>query len=320
MHALSLVAVTLACLIAPPSLAQTYPNRPVRLIAPFPPGGYTDIVARLIAPKLGEILGQSVIVENRGGAGGNVGSEVVAKAQADGYTLLIGGPWVAIGPSLYGARLGYDTSMLAPLGMLADFPNLLVVNAASGAASLKALIEDARARPGKLNYASNGAGTTTHLTAELFKRETKTFIVHIPYRSAQAGQVAVMQGDAAFYFNNVAPALPLVRSGRLRALAITSAKRSPQLPDVPTMAEAGLPGVEVSAFLGLMTTAGTPEPILAQLESAVERLVGTPETVAGLERQGGFPQFLKRRAFADFIANETRKWTAAVKYSGASPD
>ncbi len=296
-----------------------YPTKPIRLIVPFGPGGYTDIVARILSPKLQEALGQPVIVENRAGSGGNIGAEVVAKASADGYTLMMAAPPVAINPSLY-RQLSYDPKALMAVAMIGDFPNVLVVAAASPDRTLAELVERARRNPGKLNYASSGAGTSTHLTAELLKMATKTSIVHIPYRTAPAAQVAVMAGEADFYFSNLTPVAAHLRAGKLRAVAITAKSRSPLVPDVPTVAEAGMPELEVSAFLGLMTTTGTPSAIVTRLETVLRQLLAEPDVITAIERQGGIVQFAGTRAFGEFLAAEARRWAEAVKYSGATVD
>ncbi len=313
--------ILLACVAAlhVGAASAQYPTKPIRLIVPFGPGGYTDIVARILSPRLQEALGQPIVVENRAGSGGNIGAELVAKAPPDGYTLMMAAPPVAINPSLY-RQLSYDPRALVPVAMIGDFPNVLVVGPTSPVRQLKDLVEHARAHPGKLNYASSGAGTSTHLTAELLKMATGTFIVHIPYRTAPAAQIAVMTGEADFYFSNLTPVAAHLRAGKLRAVAITAKMRSPLVPDVPTVAEAGFPELEVSAFLGVMTVAGTPATIVARLASVLQKLLTEPEIVAAIERQGGIVQFAGGLPFGEFLAAESRRWARAVKYSGATAD
>jgi len=313
--------MALACLVVLHAgiVHAQYPAKPIRLIVPFGPGGYTDIVARILSPRLQEAMGQPVIVENRAGSGGNIGAEVVAKAAADGYTLMMAAPPVAINPSLY-RQLTYDPKALMAVAMIGDFPNVLVVAAASPDRTLAELVERARRNPGRLNYASSGAGTSTHLTAELLKMATKTSIVHIPYRTAPAAQVAVMTGEADFYFSNLTPVAAHLRAGKLRAVAVTAKTRSPLVPDVPTVAEAGMPELAVSAFLGVMTTTGTPAPIVARLEALLRQSLAESEVMTAIERQGGIVQFAGSRAFGEFLAAEAHRWAQAVKYSGATVD
>ena len=228
-------------------------------------------------------------------------------------------PPVAINPSLY-RQLTYDPKALLAVAMIGDFPNVLVVAAASPDRTLAELVERARRNPGKLNYASSGAGTSTHLTAELLKMATKTTIVHIPYRTAPAAQIAVMTGEADFYFSNLTPVAAHLRAGKLRAVAITAKSRSPLVPEVPTVAEAGMPELEVSAFLGVMTTTGTPSAIVTRLEMVLRQLLAEPDVVTAIERQGGIVQFAGSRMFGEFLVAEARRWAEAVKYSGATVD
>jgi tripartite-type tricarboxylate transporter receptor subunit TctC len=315
-----LVRMLLGCLvIIATTVHAQYPSKPIRLIVPFGPGGYTDIVARMLSPRLQELLGQPIVVENRAGSGGNLGAEVVAKAPADGYTLMMAAPPVVINPSLY-RQLNYDPKALLPVAMLGDFPNVLIVGPASTVRNLRDLVEQARVQPGKLNYASSGAGTSTHLIAELLKMTTKTAIVHIPYRTAPAALIATMTGEADFYFSNLTTVAGHLRAGKLRAIALTGKKRSPLFAEVPTVAEAGMPELELSAFLGLMSASGTPLPVVARLEAAMQSILNEPDVIAAIERQGGIVQYMGSRAFGEFLGAETRRWADAVKFSGATAD
>jgi tripartite-type tricarboxylate transporter receptor subunit TctC len=306
--------------VAASAAAQPYPSKPVRLVVPYPPGGLIDIVGRITAPRLGEALGQPVVVENRAGSGGHVGSEAVARAAPDGYTLLLGAPHLPIGPSLY-KGLGYDPLRdLAPVALVGSVPNVLTVGPARPFRTVKELVDFARANPGRLNYASNGSGTSLHLSAELMKRMTKTFIVHIPYRGAAAATTALVAGEVDLMFDNLTPALPQIRAGKVRPLAVTSLARSPALPDVPTMAEAGLDGYDVTAWFGFLVPAKTPREVLDRLEDAARRVAASPEVAKALAAQGAVARFEGAQSFDAFLARETVKWADVVKFSGATVD
>ncbi len=302
------------------ALAQAYPTRPVRLVVGFTPGGGVDINARLLAPKLAEYLGQQVIVDNRPGAGTNIANELVAKAAPDGHTLLVNTAALAINMSLY-RNLPFDALRdFAPISVFSESPNVLVVNAKLPAANVKELIAMARASPGKLNYSSAGTGTTQHLAAELFKLRTGTFIVHIPYRGSAPSLTALIAGEVDFSFANIPAIHAHVKSERLRALASASAKRDPQLPEVPTMKQAGVDGVEVVVWYGVLAPAATPREIVNTLAEAVIRATRDLEVRRRLTEQGAHPVGNRPEEFAKLLREEIARWSEVVKVSGASAD
>jgi tripartite-type tricarboxylate transporter receptor subunit TctC len=302
------------------ALAQAYPSRPLRLVVGFTPGGGVDINARMLAPRLSEYLGQQVIVENRPGAGTNIANELVAKSAPDGYTLLVNTPAIAINMSLY-RNLGFDTLRdFTPVSVISESPNVLVVNAKLPVQSVKELIAMARASPGKLNYSSAGVGTTQHLAAELFKLRTGTFIVHIPYKGTAPSLAGLIGGEVELSFANIPSIQAHLKSGRLRALAVTAAKRDPQIPDVPTMKEAGLEGVEVVVWYGVFAPAGTPRDIVQKLAAAIQRATRDPETSRRLLEQGAVPVGNTPEEFAKLVRDEVSRWAEVVKVSGARAD
>jgi tripartite-type tricarboxylate transporter receptor subunit TctC len=302
------------------ALAQGYPSRPVRLVVGFTPGGGVDINARLLAPRLAEYLGQQVIVDNRPGAGTNIANELVAKAAPDGHTLLVNTAALAINMSLY-RNLPFDALRdFAPISVFSESPNVLVVNAKLPAANVKELIAMARASPGKLNYSSAGTGTTQHLAAELLKLRTGTFIVHIPYRGSAPSLTALIAGEVDFSFANIPAIHAHVKSGRLRALASASAKRDPQLPEVPTMKEAGVDGVEVVVWYGVLAPAATPREIVNTLAEAVIRATRDLEVRRRLTEQGAHPVGSRPEEFAKLLREEIARWSEVVKVSGARAD
>src|SRR5438034_5972010 len=259
-HFARALAAALLVVAAPVALGQVaYPTKPVRLVVPFPAGGTTDLLARAAAQKLSEAWGQQVIVDNRPGAAGNIGAELVAKAAPDGYTLLMGTVGThAINASLY-AKMPYDhVKDFAPVILVAGVPNVLVVNPSLPVHSVQELIAYAKANPGKLNFASSGSGTSIHLSGELFKVMTGVQMTHVPYKGSAPALQDLLGGQVQLMFDNLPPSLPQIKAGRLRALAVTSATRAPALPDVPTVAEAGLPGFEASSWFGVLAPAGTP--------------------------------------------------------------
>ena len=309
--------------VAAPAAAQApaYPTKPVRLVVPFPPGGATDIIARAVAQKLGETLGQSIVVDNRPGAGGNVGTELVAKAAPDGYTLEMGTVGThAINASLY-AKMPYDNVKdFAPIILVAGVPNVLEVNPTLPINSVQELIAYAKANPGKLNFASSGNGTSIHLSGELFKVMTGVQMTHVPYKGSAPAIQDLLSGQVQLMFDNLPPSLPQIKAGRLRALAVTSATRAPALPDVPTVAESGLPGFEASSWFGLLAPAGTPPAIIAKINAEVATWLASPEgkeklASIGANAAGGSPD-----DFARHIQAETAKWAKVVKESGAKVD
>jgi len=311
------------------AMAQgTWPSKPVRIVVPFAAGGTTDILARALAPELQRAFGQPFIVDNKPGAGGNSGAAEVAKAPADGYTLLMGTVGThAINPALY-PKMPYDHARdFAPVTLVAGVPNVLVMNPGSaqryGVNSVADLAKAAKANPGKLNMASSGNGTSIHLSGELFKSMTGTFMLHIPYRGSGPALIDLMGGNMDLMFDNLPSALPHIKAGKLKALAVTSATRSAALPDVPTVAEAGGPalkGFEASSWFGLLAPAGTPADIVNRLQAEVAKALATPALKDRMLAQGAIPSGMAPAEFATFIDAETKKWAAVVKASGAKVD
>ena len=305
--------ITATALLAAPALrAQAWPSRPIRLVVPFPPGGLIDQMARLMAPRLAAELGQAVVIDNKPGAGGNLGAAEAARAPADGHTLLRASPPLTISPALY-PQLPYKPEQIVPIGLVGRVPNVLLVNPKSGIASVAELLARAKAAPGKLNYASNGNGTSLHLSAELLKAATGTQITHIPYKGAAAAVTALIAGEVDTMFENLPSVLGQVRAGTVKALAVTTRSRSKALPDVPTLAEAGVPDFDVSAFYGLAAPAGVPAEVLARVERALEAVARDGEIVAAMERSGATVGFTGARATTEFMAREGANWKRVVE-------
>lgn len=309
-----------------PALAQSaWPNKPVRIVVPFAPAGTTDILARALAPELSRAFGQPFIIENKPGAGGNLGADLVAKS-GDGHTLLMGTVGThAINPALY-ARMPYDhVKDFVPVTLVAGVPNVLVMNPAKaeamGIKGVPDLIRVAKANPGKLNMASSGNGTSIHLAGELFKTMTGTYMVHFPYRGSGPALLDLMGGNMDLMFDNLPSAMPHIKAGKLKALAVTSAERSSALPDLPTVAEAGpLKGFEASSWFGLLAPAGTAPEVVNRLQQETAKALATPALKERLQAQGAIPSGMSPADFAKFIAAETKKWAAVVKASGATVD
>ena len=300
------------------ALGQAYPTHPVRMLVGFPPGGGTDIMARFLAPRLSEYLGQQFVVENKPGATTNVATAIVAKAQPDGYTLLFTTSALAINASLY-KNLNYNALRdLAPISVLAESPNLLVAGPSLEAKDVRGLVEYARSHPGKLNYSSAGTGTSQFLAGEMFKLRTGTHIVHIPYKGTSASLTAVISGEIEFSFANVPAILAHVKSGRLRPLAVVGAKRSAQMPDVPTLKEAGVEGVEVPVWYGLLAPAGTPPEIIKALAEGTARAAHSSELGPRLVAEGAEPIGNTPEEFARFLRSEIAKYAEVIRISGAS--
>jgi tripartite-type tricarboxylate transporter receptor subunit TctC len=301
--------------------AQSYPTRPVRMLVGFTPGGGTDIMARFLAPRLTEYLGQPFVVENRPGAATNVATDLAAKAEPDGYTLLFTTSALAINASLYKGRINYDALRdLAPISVLSESPNLLVAGPSLEAKDVAGLIAYARAHPGKLNYSSAGAGTTQHLAGETFKTRTGTHIVHIPYRGTAPSLAAVIAGEVEFSYANIPAILAYVRGGRLRPLAVAGAKRSALMPEVPTLKEAGVEGVEVPVWYALLAPAGTPREIVRALAEATHKAAFSPELKPRLEQEGAEPVGNTPEEFSKLLREDIAKYAEAVKISGAKPE
>jgi tripartite-type tricarboxylate transporter receptor subunit TctC len=298
-----------------PALAQDYPNRPVRLVVPFPPGGINDIVARVIAQHLGEKLGKQVIVDNRGGAGGVVGSEIVANAPKDGHTLLIVSLASAVNPWLY--TLPYDPlKSFAPVAMLVAAPNVVTVNPGLPVHSINEFVALAKSKPGELQYASSGVGTFLHLAGELFKIEAGVDILHIPFRGAGPALIDVVGGHTNAAFGSVTSSIGHIRAGKLRPLGVGSTKRSPTLPDVPTVIEAGVPGYEAANWIGVVATAGTPEPIVALLHKDLTAILDLSEVRKVFAAEGADIVHMESAQFGATMASEMVKWGRVVKQAG----
>jgi tripartite-type tricarboxylate transporter receptor subunit TctC len=319
--ALSLAA-TLA-ILAPhaAAAADAYPAKPLRFVVAFPPGGGTDIIARSIAQKLAERIAQQVVVDNRPGAGGNIGTDMVAKSAPDGYTLLMGsaGP-LAINASLFGKMPFDPIKDLAPVTLAASTPNVLVVHPALRAATLKELIALAKARPGEINFASSGHGTPAHLAGELFNLMAGVKMVHVPYKGAAPALADLLGGQVQIMFSTMPPALPHVRDGKLRALAVTSAKRSPAAPELPTVDETALPGFEANTWHGVVVPAGTPGAIVARLNREIVAILHLPDVVERFSSQGAEALGSTPEEFAAYIKSETLKWAKVVRDSGAKAE
>ena len=301
--------------------AQAWPAKPIRLMVPFPPGGSTDIVARIVAQKLGERLGQSLVIENRGGAGGTIGTAVIAKAAPDGYNLAIASTSThVVAPAVY-PKLDYDAVKdFAPISLIAVSPYLLVVNTSVPAKTLKELIDLAKQKPGKLNYASAGVGSTTHIAMEMLKAVSSTYMLHIPYNGNGPAGTAVVGGQVEILFGSLPALLPHAKSGRVRALAVGTPKRSSSLPDVPTVAESGYPGFDASLWLALMAPVGTPQPILDRLQKEIVSIVGSPETREALDKAGAEPLSSTPAELAAMIRDGVAKYTPVIKAAGIKPE
>ena len=311
----------LAAAMSFPAGAQAYPSRPVKLVVPFPPGGSLDITGRLIAQRLSEMWGQAVVVENKPGAGGNIGADFVAKSPPDGYTILLGALSThAVNPNLY-AKMPYDAVKdFAPITLIATTPNVLVVNAATPVGNVREFIAWTRANPGKLAFGSGSNGSAGHLAGELYKVDTGTDAVHIPFKGGAPATQALLAGDTQFMFDNLANAMAQVKAGKLKALAVTTAERSTLVPELPTMAEAGLPGFDISTWYGLFAPAGTPAAIVAKWNTDVTRILNSPDVRAKLMADGAEPAPDTPEQFAQMIARELAKYARIIKASGAKVD
>jgi tripartite-type tricarboxylate transporter receptor subunit TctC len=317
---IAFVCSLLSLVLATPVAAQTYPNKPVRVVVPYPPGGPTDIVARVLFQQVSEATGRQFLVDNRAGAGGNIGAEIVAKAPADGYTLLIGTTAHAINMSLF-KNLNYDVQKdLAPVSLLTQGPLVLVAHPQFPANSVKEVIELAKTKTGGLNFASSGNGQSTHLSAELFNTMAGIKMSHVPYKGSAPALTDVMSGQVDVMFDTTLSAMPFVKAGKLKALGLTSPVRSSAAPDVPTIAESGLPGYEVFAWNGVLVPAGTPKAIVQHLNDQIRKAMLLPQVKDKFSAQGFAASWNSPENFGVFLKNEVDKWSRTVKASGATLD
>lgn len=315
------LATTLAGVSGAAFAQNNYPTKPITMIVPFSAGGTTDILARIVGLQLGKALGQPVVIDNRPGAGGNIGASLAAKAPGDGYTLFMGTIGThAINQSLY-SKLPYDpVKDFAPITRVAMVPNLVVANPNVPVKSIKELIAYVKANPDKLSYGSSGSGSSMHLSGELFNSMTGLHIQHIPYKGSAPAVNDLLGNQIGLMFDNMPSSYPHVKAGKLRAIAVTSAKRSPALPDVPTVAEAGVPGYEATSWFALYATGGTPKPIVDRLNAEVVKILAMPEVRQQMAGQGAEPHPEKPEQLAAFMKAETAKWAKVVKASGATVD
>jgi tripartite-type tricarboxylate transporter receptor subunit TctC len=302
-------------------MAENYPSRPVKIVVPFPAGGSNDIIARALAQKLSERSGQSFFVENRAGAGGNIGAEAVASSDPDGYTLLLTAPPpLTINAALY-KELRYDpATAFAPVALIASVPIVLAVNPSVQARDVSELIALAKAKPGSLSFGSSGNGSTNHLAGELLKSMAGIDILHVPYRGAAPAMNDLVAGHIPFMFDNIPAVLPQVKGKAINAIAVAGAKRASALPDVPTVAESGVPGFEASAWFGLVAPAKTPAPVLAKLQDDIAAILKMPDVQKRFDELGAEPGATSGANFGKFLADETTKWTKIVRASGAKVD
>jgi len=305
---------------APAQAQDAYPSRPVRLILPFPPGGGTDILGRLVAERLAARLGQPVVTDNRGGAGGNVGAEAAARAAPDGYTLLFAATTLAISPSLY-AKLNYDPFRdFAPISLVATVPNVMITHPSVPARTLQEFIALAKAKPGEMNFGSGGSGTSNHLGGELFNMVAGVKLVHIPYKGVNLAMNDAMAGNVQLVLIGITAAAPQIKAGKLRALAVLAPQRSAALPDVPTAAEAGLPGFDVTTWYGLLAPAGTPRQVIARLNVELVRTMNEPDLKERLAGMAAEPRTSTPEEFAAYIRQEAVRWGDDVRKAGLRAD
>ena len=316
-----LIWFALAAVFACPAIAQTYPAKPIRLIVPFPAGGSADIMARAVSQKMSETWRQPVVVDNRAGASGNIGADMVARSAGDGYTLLLCTVGThAIHQTLY-KKLPFDPiNDFTPVAYIAGVPNVAVVHPSVPVKNVPELIAYIRARPGQVNFGSSGTGTSVHMSGELLKVIEGLDMTHVPYRGNPQAVTDLLSGQLTLMITNMPSVVPFIQSGRLRALAVTTRERSSALPDVPTMQEAGVAGYESSAWFGLLGPAGVPREIVSKLNAEVVRILKLPDVRQNLAGQGAEPLFLTPDEFGAFIKAETAKWAKVVKASGATAD
>jgi tripartite-type tricarboxylate transporter receptor subunit TctC len=321
-RAVLLAALAAAALAAGGVQAQSWPSRPIHLIVPYAPGGPVDLSARLLAPKLQDTLGQPVVVENKPGAGGNIGADLVAKSPGDGHTLVMGAIAThAINPALY-PKLGYDPVRdFRHVALIVQVPNVLVIHNDVPARNISEFISLTKANPGKFDFGSGSTGSTGHLAGELFKQMTGTYMVHIPYKGSSPAVLDLLAGRVQLMFDNLASALPNIKAGKLHALAVTTSKRSQFLPELPTLAESGLPGFDLTTWWGVMAPAQTPQPVVDRLAAEIGKAIETPElrerfAAMGSER----PTVRTPREFTSFVEKELKIYSQLVKRSGATAD
>jgi len=314
-------ALAIACAGGATALAQGYPAKTVRLIVPFPAGGGSDIVGRIVAAKLTEQMKQQVIVDNRPGAGGSIGTEAAARAAPDGYTLVLASTSeIAVNPALY-SKLAYDTVRdLAPVALVASTPVVLAVHPSLPVRSVRTLVELAKARPGDINMASAGNGTFTHLSGELFKSITGINMTHVPYKGAPTALADLVAGQVQIMFSSLPAAIGLINGGRIRAIAVSTEKRAENLPEVPTVAESGVPAYQVTYWYGTFVPAATPKEILARLSTEVSQALRAPAVAASLNKQGATPGTLSQPQFADFVKSEHARWGKVARATGVKLD
>ena len=303
------------------AIGQSFPSKPVRMIVPFAAGGASDITARIVAPKYSELLGQQVVIDNRAGANGIVGSELTAKSPPDGYTILMGTNGThTVNVSLY-PKLSYDpVKDFVPITSVVSLTNLLVVHPSLPVRTVKELIALAKARPGQLTFGSGGNGGTPHLSGELFKSMANVNLVHIPYKGGGPSTAALIGGEISMTFNTLLTSINFVKAGRLRPIAVTGLSRSPILPDVPTISDSGVPGYESSTWYGLLAAAGTPRAIVSRLHTDMVRVLQAPDVKEQLVQQGADPVGNTPEQFAAIIKSDISKWATVIKVSGATPD
>jgi tripartite-type tricarboxylate transporter receptor subunit TctC len=316
-----LACLLLVAIAGPAGAQETFPSKPLRMVVPFPPGGATDIIARDLGLRMGEAWRQQVVIDNRGGANGIIGVEIVAKARPDGYTLVMGSAGThSMNPGLY-SKLSYDALKdFAPVALGANLTNILVVNTSLPAKSVKELIALSKSKPGSITYASTGNGSAQHLSAELLKAMSGADLTHIQYKGAGAFLVDIAGGQISMSITALTATLPFVQTGRMRALGVASSARSPALPDVPTIAEAGVPGYESANWVGIFAPAGTPAAVVNRLNAEIVRIQTTPEMKARLLSQGGEFAPYSPAEFATFQRSEIAKWGKVIKATGAKLD
>ncbi|ARP80710.1 MFS transporter [Bordetella genomosp. 8] len=317
--AATLAAAAAFCVASAPAQAA-YPDKPVRIVVGFSAGGTTDVIARIMAKELTEALGQSFVIENKPGAGSNIGTEYVARSAPDGYTLYFVAVTSAINQTLY-SKLNFDlVKDFAPVALAAKVPNVLVVNPQVPVKSVKELVDYAKAHPGKLAFASSGSGTSIHMAGELFKLKAGVDVLHVPYKGSAPALTDLIGGQVQFMFDNMPSSWPHVQSGKLRALAVTTKERSPTAPDLPTMAESGFPGFDVSSWFGLIAPRGTPPEVIKTLNTAMLKSLEKPEVKDAFDKLGAVPAKTTPEQFGQFIQSEVQTWATVVKASGARVD